>query len=180
MLADTFSLALGVNAGTTSASATYFASPISIQQNQVALQVQNPQISSVEVINNSSVQQVATTTTINNTIIPPTPLPVYIPVTTPVSTTTGTPVLPAVTVTPIIAPATPVVSVVGPTPPVTPTPNPPVGSDITSVDYTVVSATYNGADISEIVGDRGAVGDSISLVSSALDNGGQHDFGGGM
>ena len=176
MLVDTFSLALGVNAGTTSASATYFASPISIQQNQVALQVQNPQISSMEVINNSSVQQVATTTTINNTIIPPTPLPVYIPVTTPVSTTTGTPVLPAATVTPI-------------TPPVTPTPNPPVGSDITSVDYTVVSATYNGADISEIVGDRGAVGDSISLVSSALDNGGDSavepggtggvDFGGG-
>ena len=166
MLADTFSLALGVNAGTTSASVTYFASPISIQQSQVALLVQNPQISTQEVTNNNTVQQVNTTTTINNTIIPPTPLPVYIPVTTPVSTTIDSPTIPAVIAKPVPAPATAT----------------PAGSDITSVDYSVVAATFSGVTVSDVVGDRGAAGDSISFMPSSLDNGGNQDFAecGGM
>lgn len=81
LLTDIYSLVQGVSAASTSASSTYYASPISIQESQVDLQVQNPQVAQQEVVNNQTVQQVSTTTAVYDAVTAaPTPAVTAIPV----------------------------------------------------------------------------------------------------
>jgi hypothetical protein len=73
LLTDIYNLTEGIDASSTSASATYFASPIAIQQSQVQLQIQNPQVAQQEVINNQTIQQVSTTTATYSAVTTPAP-----------------------------------------------------------------------------------------------------------
>jgi hypothetical protein len=77
LVTDIFGLTQGINASTTAASATYYASTLSIQQSSASLQVQNPQIAQQDVTNNKAVQQVSVTTT--NYTAPTPSTPAYIP-----------------------------------------------------------------------------------------------------